>query len=136
MATHSSILAQKILWTEGPGRLQSTGSQRVGHDLVTEQQPISNVYMSVPISQFIPPPLPPWNPQVCSLYLCLYFCFANKIVFIIFLDSTYMHQHTILFFLFLTYFTLGLGNEQKEEQILFSLWFCEGVGVELGPEWR
>ena len=32
MATHSSILAWKIPWTEGPGRLQSMGSQRVGHD--------------------------------------------------------------------------------------------------------
>ena len=32
MATHSSILAWKIPWTEDPGRLQSTGSQRVGHD--------------------------------------------------------------------------------------------------------
>ena len=32
MATHSSILAWKILWTEEPGRQQSMGSQRVGHD--------------------------------------------------------------------------------------------------------
>ena len=32
MATHSSILAWKIPWTEDPGRLQSMGSQRVGHD--------------------------------------------------------------------------------------------------------
>ena len=32
MATHSSILAWRISWTEEPGRLQSTGSQRVGHD--------------------------------------------------------------------------------------------------------
>ena len=32
MATHSSILAWGILWTEGPGGLQSMGSQRVGHD--------------------------------------------------------------------------------------------------------
>ena len=32
MATHSSTLAWKILWTEEPGRLQSMGSQRVGHD--------------------------------------------------------------------------------------------------------
>ena len=31
MATHSSILAWKIPWTEGPGGLQSTGSQRVRH---------------------------------------------------------------------------------------------------------
>ena len=32
MATHSSILAWKIPWTEEPGKLQSVGSQRVRHD--------------------------------------------------------------------------------------------------------
>ena len=32
MATHSSILAWEIAWTEEPGRLQSMVSQRVGHD--------------------------------------------------------------------------------------------------------
>ena len=32
MATHSSILAWRIPWTEEPCRLQPTGSQRVGHD--------------------------------------------------------------------------------------------------------
>ena len=32
MATHSSILAWKIPWTEEPGGLQSKGSQRVGHN--------------------------------------------------------------------------------------------------------
>ena len=32
IATHSSILAWRILWTEEPGGLQSMGSQRVGHD--------------------------------------------------------------------------------------------------------
>ena len=32
MAPHSSILAWKIPWTEEPGRLQSMGSLRVGHD--------------------------------------------------------------------------------------------------------
>ena len=32
MATHSSILAWEIPWIEEPGGLQSTGSQRVGHD--------------------------------------------------------------------------------------------------------
>ena len=35
---HSSILAWEIPWTEEPGGLQSTGLQRVGHDLVTKQQ--------------------------------------------------------------------------------------------------
>ena len=32
MATHSSVLAWRIPWTEEPGGLQSMGSQRVGHD--------------------------------------------------------------------------------------------------------
>ena len=32
MAAHSSILAWKIPWTEEPGGLQPTESQRVGHD--------------------------------------------------------------------------------------------------------
>ena len=32
MATHSSTLAWNIPWMEKPGRLQSMGSQRVGHD--------------------------------------------------------------------------------------------------------
>ena len=32
MATHSSTLAWRIPWTEEPGRLESMGSQRVGHD--------------------------------------------------------------------------------------------------------
>ena len=35
MATHSSSLAWKIPWTEEPGRLQSVGSLRVGHDWAT-----------------------------------------------------------------------------------------------------
>ena len=32
LATHSSILAWRISWTEEPSGLQSIGSQRVGHD--------------------------------------------------------------------------------------------------------
>ena len=38
MAIHSSILAWGIPWTEEPGGLQYMGSQRIGHDLVTNQQ--------------------------------------------------------------------------------------------------
>ena len=39
MATHSSILAWEIPWTEEPGGLQSLGGpQRVRHDLMTKQQ--------------------------------------------------------------------------------------------------
>ena len=38
MATHSSILAWEIPWTEESGRLQFTGLQRLGHGLETQQQ--------------------------------------------------------------------------------------------------
>ena len=38
MATHSSILAWRIPWTEEPGGLQSMGLQRVRHNLATKQQ--------------------------------------------------------------------------------------------------
>ena len=43
MATHCSILAWRIPWTEEPGRLQSTGSQRVGHNWATNTQSLRNV---------------------------------------------------------------------------------------------
>ena len=40
MVTHSSILAWEILWTEETGGLQSMGSQRIRHNLLTKQQPL------------------------------------------------------------------------------------------------
>ena len=43
MATHSGILAWEIPWTEEPGRLQSMGLQRVGHNLATEHACIARV---------------------------------------------------------------------------------------------
>ena len=56
MVTHSSILAWRIPWTEEPGRLQSTGSQRVGHDRAT------NTYLprTRPDTE---PPVPPVGPS-------------------------------------------------------------------------
>ena len=67
----------------------------------------SSVYMSTPISQFTPPCLSPLGyPYVCSLCLCPYFCFADKIIYTILLDSTNKHSCKIYVFLFLTYFTL------------------------------
>ena len=49
LATHSSILAWRIPWTEEPGGLQSMGLQRVGHDWVTKFQfyPVSFVVIEV-----------------------------------------------------------------------------------------
>ena len=48
MATHSSILAWKIPWTEDPVRIQSMGLQRVGHDWVT------SLHFTSPLLSFIP----------------------------------------------------------------------------------
>jgi len=39
MSTHSSILAWRIPWREEPDGLESTGSQRIEHDLVTKPPP-------------------------------------------------------------------------------------------------
>ena len=43
IATHSSVLAWRILWTEEPGELQSMGSQRVRHDRVTKPPPFTKI---------------------------------------------------------------------------------------------
>ena len=45
MATLSSVLAWEIPWTEEPGGLQSMGSKKIGHDLVTKQQ--QQIYLTV-----------------------------------------------------------------------------------------
>ena len=42
MATHSSILAWRIPWTEEPGGLQSVGSQKVGQDWATNTQYVTH----------------------------------------------------------------------------------------------
>ena len=42
MATHSSVLAWRIPWTEKPGALQSLELQSIEHDLATEQQNEAN----------------------------------------------------------------------------------------------
>ena len=47
MVTHSSILAWRIPWTEKPGRLQSTGSQRVGHDWTTSLTHSLTIWLKV-----------------------------------------------------------------------------------------
>ena len=44
MATHTSILAWRIPWTEEPGGLQPVGLQRVRHDLSTAQQQHGHIH--------------------------------------------------------------------------------------------
>ena len=49
MATHSSILAWRIPWTEEPGGIQSIGSQRIGHDRVTNTHTHTQSKAKVPL---------------------------------------------------------------------------------------
>ena len=53
MATHSSVLAWRIPWTEEPSRLQSIGLQRVGHDLVTKTKTTTSEVEHLFIGSFI-----------------------------------------------------------------------------------
>ena len=65
MAAHSSILAWRIPWTEEPGRLQPTGSQRVGHDWVT----LFTLY------------------NIISLVICFIYSIDSIYVFVLFLTK-------------------------------------------------
>ena len=47
-------------------------------------------------------PFAPWYPYGCSPHLCLYFCFANKIIYPNFFNSIYMYYHTVFFSFWLT----------------------------------
>ena len=51
------------------------------------------------ISQFIHLPFPPWYPWICSLHLCLYYCFINKIIYTNFFRFHICVQfsHSVLF---------------------------------------
>ena len=76
MATHSSILAWRIPWTEELGRLQSRGSHRVRHDLVTNHHHFHyGIYLftlapaSVKVEEKIL-----YSPSVGSLSLCWSAC--------------------------------------------------------------
>ena len=55
MATHSSILVWRIPWTEEPGKLQSMGLQKVGHDSATGS------VAKTPSSQCKGPGFDPWT---------------------------------------------------------------------------
>ena len=55
------------------------------------------------------PRLLPQSPKVCSIHLCLFFCFAYRVIVTIFLNSIYMCYYAVMVFIFLAYFTLYNG---------------------------
>ena len=81
MATHSSILAWRIPWTEEPGRLQSMGSQRVRHDWATFT---TTTNLLIPNSKPACLAFLLWWPTVCFLCQHVYFCFISKFICITF----------------------------------------------------
>ena len=68
MATHPSILAWRILWTEEPGGIQSMGHKESGMTEHTHTH--SSLYFLIPTLVLpFPHPSPHWWVLVCSLYL-------------------------------------------------------------------
>ena len=79
MATHSNILAWRIPWMEEPGRLQSMGSQRVGHDWATSltclgEGPGQNrsEFQQTTAGTLVEAALTAIDPQVTKTFLGLY----------------------------------------------------------------
>ena len=71
MATHSSTLAWKIPWTEEPGRLQSMGLLRVGHDLATSLPLFTFMHWRrkwQPTPVFLPGESQRWGSLVADVY--------------------------------------------------------------------
>ena len=51
---------------------------------------LDNIHVSMLFSWIIPPSSSPTSPKFCSVHLCLFFCFAYKVIITIFLNSKYM----------------------------------------------
>ena len=66
-------------------------------------------HLLIPNFQSFPPsPLPPWQPQVCSLCLCI--CFSFTDIFICVVDVTYKCYHMVLVFLWLTSLSMVISR--------------------------
>ena len=86
---HSSTLAWKIPWTEEPGRLQSTGSQRVGHHLVTSLSlfiPLEGIHLETSVTFCFNSNLLHFKPvtQFCNGISRKFKCFSMNIIPILF----------------------------------------------------
>ena len=92
MAIHSSTLAWKIPWTEEPDRLQSMGSQRVGHDWATELN---------------------WTEQLNRTELSTKT--ENKCRYILLVFYSHIHIKIIIFLLFFCMLPQSLCRMEKEK---------------------
>ena len=120
MATHSSILAWEIPWTEKPGRLQAMGFQRVRHDLVTKQ------HIGFGLSCFC------WH-----LFLGIRYFLFDFLSDIWLFKSVLFNFHVFVFVFFTGFFPLWLMSNfmkvcvykvgytnPKKKKFLFLFWSC------------
>lgn len=106
----SAICISPPFWISFPFRSpRSTEQSSLRYSVGSHQ--LSILYITVcicrsqlPSSSY--PLFPLWYPYIWCLHLCLYFCFVEKFIGVIFLDSTYKRYYTIFVFLSLTYLTL------------------------------
>ena len=68
------------------------------------------------------PHLLPQSPKVCSVHLCLFFCFAYRVIITIFLNPIYMCEYAVMFFIFLAYFTLYNGVKNNSFESVLMRW--------------
>ena len=109
MATHSSILAWRIPWTEEPGGLQSMGSQWVGHDWATNTYTLSHHRSSVTgsknLTRELRPPFPAHTIQKISCSHLMITSFSYPILTFFFCclilagDKTQLYDIIFLFIL-------------------------------------
>ena len=110
MATHSSILAWKISWTEEPGGLQSMGSQRVRHDCATNTltnaisiqvvQTVGDSCVSASATSTLTSPVLPGN-QIAASQGCSFPCLWDRKLWGSLLFSGFLGQKELIqFFLF------------------------------------
>ena len=115
MATHSSTLAWKILWTEEPGRLQSMGLLRVGYDSVTSHSLFTFMHWRrkwQPTPVFLPGESQGWGPWWAAVYGV-----AQSWTRLKRLSSSSSSKHRIID-------TLSCPTS-----LLHQLWFCVITGV-------
>ena len=106
MSIHSGIFTWRIPWTEGPGGLQSTGSQRIGHAWATKQQQQKGLRLLVISRNFQHPAVPVRNlmPVFC-LFMDIFFHLWKLLGLLMFWDlkqfATFefysSHSHLVIF---------------------------------------
>ena len=107
MVTHSSILAWGILWTEKPGRLHSTGSQRVRHNWATS---LTHSLQSIKYCQ--------WSVCVC-VWIQICDCMCVYIYIYIYISHRYRE---VSVYILCIHSRHSRDIERQKHQTILALW--------------